>query len=143
MQSTRRPTEPHDDDPSELDARALDLEAEAATLRARAIRLRRAKPTVQATPAPTAETLLTTPQMAKRLGVSGVTLGRAMREEGCPAIPVGRSVRWDPTTTIAWFASRGRRAMPRPVPTPDEDDIDVSAAVRSAGLVAIGGGGRR
>ena len=98
MQSTRRPDDTHDD-PAELDARALDLEAEAATLRARAIRLRRAKPTVQATPAPTAETLLTTPQMAKRLGVSPSRVTHLLE----PGAPIGVEM-------LAWVADvLGRR----------------------------------
>ena len=64
-------------------------------------------------------------------------------DEGLPVIPVGSTVRVDPTAADEWRRARGRKPT-----TPEskksrvvsESDVDVSCALAAGGLRAINGG---
>ncbi len=92
--------------------------------------------TAAPTPAPS---LLTSAELAARVGASKATIARLANEPGAPVHFVGRAMRFDLGEFQAWLATRGRKPTSAR-PSKNDDAIDVSAAARRAGLRAIGGG---
>lgn len=123
----------------EREAEALRIQADALCIRAMAKRRRAELEAIGTTPGgPTSD--LDERAAAKGVGTSVVTFKRAHIE---PDYFVGTRPRWrDAESVRAKFAARGK------VPTTPEprqravDDVDVSSALASGGLRAVGGGRR-
>lgn len=66
------------------------------------------------------DTIISTNEMAALLGVASQTLVRLAAEPSCPALRVGRVLRWPVSDTMAWLRSRQRgRVCGQPsAPTP-------------------------
>jgi hypothetical protein len=54
--------------------------------------------------------MVSTPDMAKRLGISRAKLHQLAGEDDAPFVWVGDTRRWPPAETIAWLKARGRVA---------------------------------
>lgn len=59
---------------------------------------------------PTEAALLGPGPMAARLGVSRTTLHR-LRLDGCPAVRLGDSWKYEPTTVLDWLRARSVKAV--------------------------------
>lgn len=55
---------------------------------------------------------MSTADMARMLGVCAQTLLRLSRRPRCPALRLGRSLRWPVAETVSWLRSRARASAP-------------------------------
>jgi len=134
------PHDPSGGNPLEIEARADDLEAEALRLRAVAKRRRAQLDGLSAAPfrteAPARD--LTRQEYAQRANVSGATVSRWLAD-GMPSIPVGSTVRIDPTAADEWRRERGRKPTTPSAKLRETADVDVDADLGRVGLRVVGG----
>jgi excisionase family DNA binding protein len=96
-------------------------------------------PTPAPTPTPSAaHALITKKELANTLRVSVTKIDRLVHD-GLPHETVGSVRRFDLDACRAWLNMRGKKATTPAAKPPEEDSIDISRAVRRAGLRAVGG----
>lgn len=96
-------------------------------------------PPASPTPSPpAAPSLVTKQELARTLSVSVTTIDRLVHD-GMPHEAVGSVRRFDLDACRTWLKTRGKKATTPAAKPPEEDSIDISRAVRRAGLRAVGG----
>lgn len=121
--------------PLELEAQADELEADALRLRARAKRLRANTEVAPHAPAPAPPVHMTCTEYAASRKICRASVSRLLKE-GMPCVPVGSTVRIDPTAADEWRRARERRpTTTKPARNRDAaNDVDVANALNRAGL---------
>lgn len=130
--------EEHEAKAAEYDCRAAQERVEAHLKRAQA---HRCEP-IECRPTEAVHATLTAYCVSR--AISKATANRYIAE-GMPTIPVGTTIRIDPSVADEWRRQRGRKpTTPEPKPAkPSEDDVDVSGALSGGGLRVVAGRGGR